>query len=269
MKLYRITWKSATAISAAAVILSLSPAAQASDILDRTPADAYQSPSTYTPSSDAWTGIYMSVFGGYGLADWDGPFSYDDAGVGDTFDRRSKNISDQNWFAGLGIGGDQQFGQVVIGGVIDVAYGEFGGTENFVPYPGGDYTWETDTSIEYFGTARARAGYLLKPNFLVYATGGLAWAMVDSDITVHDGDPSTTASGTSENNHIGWTAGAGIEWKLTDTISFGAEYLYVDLGEVDYRFAGSKSNGNGIYATDNFHPDLELQVIKAQLNYRF
>ena len=29
---------------------------------------------------------------------------------------------------------------------------------------------------------------------------------------------------------VGWTAGAGVEWKLTPVWSVKAEYLYVDLG---------------------------------------
>lgn len=264
--------KNATSILAIAAVFAVSAPAQASDILDRTPANAYQD--TYTPSSDAWTGIYGTVFGGFAWGDWDGPFSYDDAGDYPkiTFDDRSKNISDEDWFAGIGVGGDQQFGNIVLGGVIDVAYGDLGGTERFVPYPvgldpdnSGNPVWDATAEIEYFGTARLRAGYLLKPNLLAYATGGLAWAMVDSSVnSIHgEGTKNESASfASSENNHIGWTAGAGLEWKLTDHVSLTGEYLYVDLGEVDYRFAGE-------HATDNFHPDLELQIIKAGLNYRF
>src|SRR5690606_11731875 len=125
------------------------------------------------------------------------------------------------------------------------------------------YSWNVETEIKYFGTARGRIGHLLKDNFLVYATAGLAWARVESSITPFDGNVAT-ASASATNNHIGWAGGAGFEWRLGEKVSFTTEYLYMDLGEQDYRFAGT-TNGGATYATDNFHPDLDIHAIKAGL----
>lgn len=215
-----------------------------------------------------WTGVYATVFGGWAWADWEGSLEYDDANPGDGFDGSSRTIEDNNWFVGGGIGGDHQIGRTVFGVVVDAAYSELGETKTVVPYPEGDYTWDISTEIEYFGTARGRIGYLLKPEFLAYATGGLAWAQVDSSITPYD-DGEKTASATAENNHLGWTAGTGFEWRLSDRVSITGEYLYIDLGEQDYRHSGSKPHGNGIYATDHFSTDLDMHTVKGGASYRF
>ena len=78
---------------------------------------------------------------------------------------------------------------------------------------------------------RLRLGYLVTPQFLLYGTGGLAY-----------GDTRTTASLSVDGNDIlggpysktvssiGWTAGAGAEYKITRNLSFKTEYLYTDLG---------------------------------------
>jgi outer membrane immunogenic protein len=255
----------------AASFFALAASANASDLLDGVLDQSADQP---VHTSADWTGLHFGVFGGWAWADWDGPFSYDDAKKypAITFDGSSQNIGDEDWFGGIGFGADKQFGNVVLGGVIDVAYGDLSSTERFVPYPvgldpdnKGNPVWDATTEIEYFGTARLRAGYLVQPSLLAYATGGLAWAMVESSVnSIHDvGKVTESASfASADENHIGWTVGGGLEWKLTESVSLVGEYLYIDLGEVDYRYSGD-------HATDNFHPDLELQIIKAGLNYRF
>lgn len=263
----------------AASFFALAASANASDLGIDSRADQYEP--APAQAQDDWTGLYLGAFGGWASADWDGPFSYDDAGkyaAGGshpgpdiTFDSSDKNIGDEDWFGGLAFGADKQFGNIVLGGVVDVSYGDLSATERFVPYPknldpdnAGDPVWDATAEIEYFGTARVRAGYLFQPSLLGYVTGGLAWAKVESSInSIHDPEGVKASSfASSENNHIGWAVGSGLEWQLTNNISLFGEYLYIDLGKVDYRHSGQ-------HATDNFHPDLELQTIKAGLNYKF
>lgn len=253
-----------------AIAVTLSPnVSGASDLLDglHDPAPAHE-------RSDSWTGLYLGAFGGWASGDWSGPYSYDDAAQYPkiTFDGSKKKIGGKDWFGGIAAGADKQFGSVVLGGVIDVASGNIGGSDRFVPYPvgldpqnSGDPVWDATTEIEHFGTARLRAGYLVHSSLLAYATGGLAWAKVESSIaSIHDagGKNETASFASAEENHIGWTVGAGLEWKLASNVSLVGEYLYADLGKSDYRYAGD-------HATDNFHPDLELQIFKAGLNWRF
>ena len=71
---------------------------------------------------------------------------------------------------------------------------------------------------------------------LFYGTGGLAIADADAGVTSVDGhgDPNRSDS----NTHFGWVIGAGAEFKVTENMSFGAEYLHVDLGSEDYALRG-------------------------------
>lgn len=231
---------------------------------------------TYQEPKAGWTGLYLSAFGGWVWSGLEGPLSYDDAYKYEKFldfDGSERKLDAENWFAGVGIGGDHQFGRIVAGVVVDAAISDLSADGSFLPYPDakGSPSWNVKTEIEYFGTARGRLGYLLQDNILVYATGGLAWAMVESSVSPVYGEGEkafVNGKATASNNHIGWVAGGGVEWKLTNNLSLSGEYLYFDLGEQDYRHSGSDAFGN-TYATDNFHPDLDLHVVKAGLNYRF
>jgi outer membrane immunogenic protein len=85
--------------------------------------------------------------------------------------------------------------------------------------------------IDYFGTARLRAGFLATPALLLYGTGGLAWADVKTSGQFHYATP-VDYIGTGSRIQAGWTVGAGAEWKLASNWSIKGEYLYYDLGHV-------------------------------------
>jgi outer membrane immunogenic protein len=121
---------------------------------------------------------------------------------------------------------------------------------------------ETDWSA----SARARLGWV-NGHVLLYVTGGAAWT--DINVFAHDtarteffeftniGIPLTngaTTSGfpvgssslgaTSNSNfskvddvELGWTAGGGGEWAITDMVSVGVEYRHSDFGDHTYHFA--------------------------------
>jgi outer membrane immunogenic protein len=82
--------------------------------------------------------------------------------------------------------------------------------------------------VNWFGTARARAGWTNGP-VLFYLTGGYAYGRVTTGVleTVRLGLNETLAQSRS-----GWTAGAGIEAQLYGNWSGKVEYLYLDLGTV-------------------------------------
>jgi outer membrane immunogenic protein len=86
--------------------------------------------------------------------------------------------------------------------------------------------------IDWFGTARAKLGYA-QDNWLLYATGGLAYGRVETS-----GNFVIPAAlnfvGSNNVTNVGWTAGAGLNYGLTQNWIVGVEYLYVDLGRVSY-----------------------------------
>lgn len=105
-----------------------------------------------------------------------------------------------------------------------------------------------DEKVEWFGTLRARLGYLPTDTLLTYVTGGLAYGQVKRSgsyvnngtfgFTVNgvpDGTGFTCARGTacftgsSRSVVTGWTLGGGAEYAVGGHWSLKAEYLYVSL----------------------------------------
>ena len=71
---------------------------------------------------------------------------------------------------------------------------------------------------------RARAGYLITPNTLLYAAGGLSVA--DMDI-----DTDSAVAGDDRATMFGWTLGAGLEAKISETMRARIEYIYDDFSD--------------------------------------
>jgi outer membrane immunogenic protein len=113
--------------------------------------------------------------------------------------------------------------------------------------------------IDWFGTVRGRAGVLVSPRVLLYATGGLAYGEVRSSevIGLFPGLSST-------NTNVGWTVGAGIEGMIDANWTAKLEYLYVDLGTVSGSFTpvvGAVTSSYSSHITDN--------VLRVGVNYKF
>ena len=94
----------------------------------------------------------------------------------------------------------------------------------------------------WLATARLRIGFdapILAHRFLIYATGGAAFARVAKSYCEPPGPCYTNgeiAAGwiTEGGVRTGWTAGAGLETALAPGISTKAEYLYASFGKLSY-----------------------------------
>ena len=135
---------------------------------------------------------------------------------------------------------------------------------------------ERSTDLPWFATFRGRAGALVDPSLLLYATGGLAVGEVKfaSQNTVTGqlfgpGVNSTTPLGapivavgaalSERQTRVGWTAGAGLEKKFSKNWSAKLEYLYLDLGSATY-FAGT---------ADETRVSFHDHILRAGINYQF
>jgi outer membrane immunogenic protein len=154
-----------------------------------------------------------------------------------------------------------------------------------------------DAKIDWFGTVRARLGYLIADQVLLYGTGGLAYGRVElSGATNISGSfaagggvgtvpvtPGVNAFSQSATN-VGWTVGAGIEgrfgYRLPAGWTWKLEYLYVDLGSVDTTasFPGGPTLSNVISGgqvlspfngTITTHTHFTDNVVRLGLNYKF
>jgi outer membrane immunogenic protein len=79
-------------------------------------------------------------------------------------------------------------------------------------------------------SVRARFGYLMTPNVLVYGTAGPAWQHVEATVTCGTGicgaNPILPFSVSNSKSLAGATAGAGVEAGLTRNLIARAEYRY-------------------------------------------
>jgi iron complex outermembrane receptor protein len=144
-----------------------------------------------------------------------------------------------------------------------------------------------------FGTLRARLGTTVTPDIMAYATGGLAVAsiktsgvvngsslavtpVVDADgnpVLDDTGNPVTTAGAAGAGTlfdkvtlKAGWTAGAGVEARLTGNWTGKVEYLYMDFGTI------STTVSNPFNSTPiNFSSTSRItdHIIRVGLNYKY
>lgn len=236
----------------------------------------------FNASSPSWTGSYLGANVGYG---------WDSGGV-DLSERSTDPALDGFLAAIAGIGlfptslspkaqgviGGGQVGYnwelqsgLVVGLEADLQASGIKGSLSEVRSPQFFDTTATGVGkqIDWFGTVRGRAGYLVNPQWLIYATGGLAYGKTSLNFNTADitsgclADAFICADQTSSKVKFGWTAGAGVETMLAPNWSVKAEYLYVDLG---HRSFDAVSNTPIIFTSSAaFHE----QIVRVGLNYHF
>jgi outer membrane immunogenic protein len=159
----------------------------------------------------------------------------------------------------------------LLGLEADVAWGDGSKTLNLIPGLGAAGLGDSSSvSHEWDASIRARLGMLLNPNWLLYATGGVAWQHVEASIVCVASCPVInfggfsigSMRGTASDTLSGWTLGLGIEGRITGNWIARAEYRYADYGSWN---AGFAQNNVALTA------DIELQTHTALigLGYKF
>jgi outer membrane immunogenic protein len=124
-----------------------------------------------------------------------------------------------------------------------------------------------DQKIEWFGTVRARAGFLAAPTVLLYATGGLAYGEVRTAETV--GTAAAVAAFSTTDTRVGWTVGAGVEGSIGGNWTAKLEYLYMDLGRTSGSFLTTLPAFGGGVLTSNYSSRITDNILRVGVNYRF
>ena len=147
----------------------------------------------------------------------------------------SQNLSTRGLELGLEGGYDWRVGGAYVLGVAgDVNWSNLSGSVSSAGTLAGlgfPYTMSQRLTSDWRGSARLRAGVTPLDNLLLYATGGLAYgtpvapAAINSLVPAFFGSQSSSA-GTA----IGWAAGGGVEFAVTNNWSIKGEYLYASLG---------------------------------------
>ena len=261
-------------------ILAISGAAHAAD---------YQRPVFKAPPPPPapvmhWTGFYAGLNGGYSFGQARSTAFSGTAGEVEI----SKRVD--GWLGGVQAGYNWQTSSNWLLGVEAdfqitgerAGLGVSGGSTRTTVL-GGDFNLVSTLaaansySMPWFGTFRGRLGYVIDPQVLLYATGGLAVADVKYETqnyltgqlfgpgatgTIPEG-PAVTVAGTAfsaKQTRVGFAVGAGVEYKLTQNWSGKLEYLYVDLGRSTY-FSGIAGTQTEVRFRDH--------IARAGINYAF
>jgi outer membrane immunogenic protein len=206
-------------LSAAAAMVVAGPAG-AADLAVKAP------PVAPAFIASPWDGLYVGANLGGESTDFSA-----------TANGRSVSTSGTGVLGGFQVGFNKQYGTFVVGLVTDFDFTSIDPT-----------TAGVSTKLPWFGTTRARFGYLYTPSLLVYGTGGVAYGQAEL----------SEAGATVKVPGVGWTAGAGLEYQLGGGWSIGAEYLHVELD-------GPSGSAGGFSASTKAETDLG----RGTLNYKF
>lgn len=212
------------------------------------------------PVATDWRGFYVGVQGGFGGDQFEYPVSVVDSGT--TLISGSASQNSSGFFGGVTAGYNfPTASNWLIGLEADLAATNIEGKlglEASSSGPSGSVS--LGSKVDWFGTLRARAGWIYGP-ILLYGTGGLAYgqttASVDANVMGYGTGLSTS------NTSYGWTAGAGFEYALAPNISLKTEYKYVDLGSGNLFSFGWPDGGVAI------DDETRFQTVQVGLNYRF
>lgn len=185
----------------------------------------------YTPpvAAQSWTGFYVSIDGGPNLGSFNPLF-----GTGP--EATTVNLDDNSWFVGGNMRYLFQSGGLVIGPELGIQYWGIKGKSDIAVSQEAVATLQQ--KVDWIVYANVLAGISPFTNTLLYVTGGAAWA--HSKTTAVDlGDINVALTQTA----MGWNAGAGIAFKLNETVGLGLQYTHFDFGtpEAIALLGGTKS----------------------------
>jgi outer membrane immunogenic protein len=221
----------------------------------------------------SWTGFYLGLNGGYGLAA--DPFNQTISALGlmasSSIDSR---VDPNGGIFGGQFGYNYQFGHAVIGFEEDLQWSGQHDTAGCGFECANEPSVMTtviegsaEQNIRWFGTARGRLGWA-DNGWLVYITGGGALARIDATTAISASVPglSEAFSNTTGFTKVGWVFGGGTEVRIFGPWSAKLEYLFMDLGPISDTLTISEA---GI--TESFTTNSKVQdnILRAGLNYKF
>ncbi len=242
--------KKAFAIVAVAAALGVGGNASAADLNAGGMKDV-----DYLPAP-VWGGFYIGLNGGYGQnVTSPNIVSYIEGAPYAT----SGGINSKGAFGGAQAGLNVQRGQFVYGLETDLQFADLRSSKDVETDVDG-LTRHLDQTVDWLGTIRGRAGYTFG-NALVYATGGFAYAGVDTKVVSSIVSAIPVAHFGRTEVETGYTIGGGLEYKITPSWSAKAEYQYIDLGKASL----SGTSLAGAVTTNDL--DNSYQTVRIGFNY--
>jgi outer membrane immunogenic protein len=255
-----------------------------------------------------WTGFYAGLNAGYGFGTSDNAQNYGWANpnINDFYGSNNaaaasavaasypgRNISQGGFIGGGQVGYNYQYGQsFVLGLETDIQGAGIKGQGNANGYgpiaDGGNGIIQNNiiqAGVNWMGTARGRAGYLVTPSMIIYGTGGLAYGQgfiktfqsgaYSSSPFIADAYATVPTNKSAESLLVGWTAGGGFEWMFMPNWSLKGEALYYHLGNLSVSnttfWAASPVSpyNQGIMSGSTTQAYYQGVISRAGVNYHF
>jgi outer membrane immunogenic protein len=218
------------------------------------PALVYKSP----PARYAynWSGIYLGSDGGFGWEIAKGTLT-DATGAPLT----SYNYRASGPLAGLFAGGNYQLNRILLGAEGDWQWSNLvGNNQTLAPlgaagaFPAGPFT--TSTTVKDYASVRGRLGFAFD-RFLAFGTAGWAWGNPSIAYALVGAAPFVNQGGRA----MGWTAGVGVDYAITESVFARIEYRYTNLATAGFVSA----------ATNSADPAIRVPVndLRASIAYKF
>jgi len=220
------------------------------------------------PPVFTWTGLHIGFNDGFGGGVLDA-----DIGLASPIFGFGAATHTSNRASGVSIGGevgyDYQFSNnVVLGLSTDMQWSEIKAwhqatTASSAGAPGFTYA-DIHNGLDWFGTTRARLGYSFG-RLLPYVTGGVAYGGMNATGTQIAAG--SLFYGSTRETKVGWVAGAGLDYAITDQFSAKFEYLYLELPGIQGSALGLTPLGPmiGGFNTGSFG----AHIFRTGFNWRF
>jgi len=229
-----------------------------------------------------WTGFYVGLNAGAALGtakmDFDPSGSFLGPVAGDIRDgnfwRGTRDLDSTSMTGGLQAGYQKKHDNLLFGLEAEINYlglRDDSSVTATVPVSGTPYRLDQSVQTDFFASLRPRLGYVpesFSGDLLLFATGGvtLTHAQIKQKFTQLNNTYSS--QGLSEDRMlIGWVAGGGLEYALSQQWSVKAEYLYASLGSVES--ASSPGSAGFTAFTTNNQADLTAHIIRVGTAFHF
>jgi outer membrane immunogenic protein len=179
------------------------------------------------------------------------------------------DISTSGFTGGIQGGYNWQSGNWLVGGELDFEYSRSAGSNvisgNFF---GGTISLASSISSDWLFTARPRLGVIFN-NWLFYGTGGLAVTRIKAAWNFFENINPNAESASLSSTKAGWVIGGGIETMLPGKWIIGAEYLYVDFGNVSTTATGTDVGAGAVTNPFTHTVDFKSNIVRARVSKLF
>ncbi|HSO47478.1 MAG TPA: outer membrane beta-barrel protein [Rhizobiaceae bacterium] len=207
-------------------------------------------------SAPGWSGCYAGVHAGYGhgqtagLHDGDDSSDFNDLG----------DLNPEGWLGGGQVGCNWQMDSLVFGVEGDITATSLDDSMPHNDQPDEDFL---EAEVDWLASLRGRMGFA-SGSFLVYGTGGVAWARHSLTDTDDSSTPPPSPSSIEFTDH-GWVAGAGVEYMMANNWIFRGEYLHYGFSETHSFGSSDLPDGD---EGDSYSLE-DVDVIRVGLSYKF